>query len=142
MPRPISGSRFAPKMMMTMARMTSSSGSPIRPMMKLLTLLAVQKQRGERWNGLDCTTRRAQRGIAYLVGFLMFGAVSLGPVSAALSQFASGVDLVEVYATVTDARGEPVAGLAAADFRVLEDDPPQKITTFAAGDFPLAVAIR
>src|SRR5437773_175319 len=49
MPRPISGSRFAPKMMMTMARMTSSSGSPIRPMMKLLTLLAVQKQRGERW---------------------------------------------------------------------------------------------
>jgi len=71
----------------------------------------------------------------------MFAVVSLGAVSATFPQFASGVDLVEVYATVTDARGEPVTGLTAADFRILEDDQPQKITTFAAGDFPLAVAI-
>ena len=37
--------------------------------------------------------------------------------------------------------GEPVAGLTAADFRVAEDGAPQSITAFAAGEFPLAVAI-
>ena len=51
------------------------------------------------------------------------------------------MNLVEVYATVTDRRGEPVTGLAAADFRIVEDGTPQAITAFAAGEFPLAVAI-
>jgi Ca-activated chloride channel family protein len=59
----------------------------------------------------------------------------------AAGQFTSGVSLVEVYATVTDARGEPVTGLAAADFRVLEDGEPQTVTAFAAGDFPLSVVV-
>jgi Ca-activated chloride channel family protein len=57
------------------------------------------------------------------------------------AQFTSSVNLVEVYATVTDARGEPVPGLTAADFRVSEDGTPQPITTFAAGEFPVSVAI-
>lgn len=57
------------------------------------------------------------------------------------AQFASGVNLVEVYATVTDALGQPVPGLTAADFSVAEDGEPQKITTFAAGEFPLSVAL-
>lgn len=61
--------------------------------------------------------------------------------SRATLQFASGVNLVEVYATVTDLKGEPVTGLRASDFRVSEDDAPQTITAFAAGEFPLAVAI-
>jgi Ca-activated chloride channel homolog len=56
-------------------------------------------------------------------------------------QFTSGVSAVEVYATVTDARGEPVAGLTRADFTVAEDGTAQAITTFAAGEFPLAVAV-
>jgi Ca-activated chloride channel family protein len=56
-------------------------------------------------------------------------------------QFAAGVNLVEVYATVSDSRGEPVAGLSAADFVVREDGVQQNVTTFAAGEFPLAVAI-
>ena len=59
----------------------------------------------------------------------------------AYAQFTSGVNLVEVYATVTDQRGNPLAGLSAADFRVSEDGEPQRITAFAAGEFPLAVAI-
>ena len=67
-------------------------------------------------------------------GLVVFAA----PIAA---QFASGVNLVEVYATVTDRMGEPVAGLTAADFRVAEDGTPQSITAFAAGEFPLAVAI-
>jgi len=57
------------------------------------------------------------------------------------AQFTTGVNLVEVYATVTDAKGEPVTGLKAADFRVLQDGAPQAITTFAAGDVPLSIVI-
>jgi len=57
------------------------------------------------------------------------------------AQFVSGVSAVEVYATVTDSKGEPVKGLAAADFRVEEDGRPQAIQTFAAGEFPLALAV-
>jgi Ca-activated chloride channel homolog len=56
-------------------------------------------------------------------------------------QFTSGVNLVEVYATVTDRRGEPVAGLAAADFRIVEDGTRQTISAFASGEFPLSVAV-
>jgi Ca-activated chloride channel family protein len=56
-------------------------------------------------------------------------------------QFSSRVQLVEVYASVTDAAGEPVTGLQQGDFLVAENGEPQAITTFAAGEFPLAVAL-
>ncbi len=46
-----------------------------------------------------------------------------------------------MYATVTDRQGGPVTGLTAADFQVLEDGRSQTITAFAAGEFPLAVAV-
>lgn len=51
------------------------------------------------------------------------------------------MNLVEVYATVTDRHGELVAGLTADDFRVTDDGTPQVITAFAAGEFPLAVGV-
>jgi Ca-activated chloride channel family protein len=60
-----------------------------------------------------------------------------GPVA----QFSTGVQLVEVYATVTDAKGELVTGLRQSDFRVYEDGQPQEISAFAAGEFPLTVAL-
>jgi Ca-activated chloride channel homolog len=56
-------------------------------------------------------------------------------------EFSSRVQLVEVYATATDARGELVTGLEAKDFDVFEDGQPQDISTFAAGEFPLTVAL-
>lgn len=59
----------------------------------------------------------------------------------AAGQFASGVSLVEVYASVLDQRGEPVTGLSAADFIVEEDGRRQQVQTFAASDFPLSLAI-
>jgi len=59
----------------------------------------------------------------------------------ALAQFSSGVNLVEVYATVTDSTGEPVPDLKRGDFEVLEDGHPQAISAFAAGDFPVSVAL-
>lgn len=43
--------------------------------------------------------------------------------------------------SVTDADGRPVRGLTQHDFEVLEDGTPQRIGAFAAGDFPLRVAI-
>lgn len=46
-----------------------------------------------------------------------------------------------MYATVSDREGQPITGLTAADFAVTEDGRPQTISTFVAGDFPLAVAI-
>ncbi len=58
-----------------------------------------------------------------------------------LPQFASRVQLVEVYASVTDDAGEPVIGLQQGDFVVSENGQPQAITTFGAGEFPLAVAL-
>lgn len=56
-------------------------------------------------------------------------------------QFTSGVSAVEVYASVVDASGQPVRGLRAEDFEVLEDGERQAISTFTAGDFPLTVAL-
>jgi Ca-activated chloride channel family protein len=69
---------------------------------------------------------------------ILFG---LSAIARPAAQFASGVSLVEVYVSVTDARGEPVTGLGQADFTVQEDGRPQRVDTFAAGEFPLAVAI-
>lgn len=57
------------------------------------------------------------------------------------AQFSSGVQLIEVYATVTDANGELVMGLHQSDFQVFENDRPQEISAFAAGEFPLTVAL-
>jgi len=56
-------------------------------------------------------------------------------------QFTSGVNLVEVYASVTDSRGESVRGLTSGDFELREDGELQMISTFTAADFPLSVAI-
>ena len=57
------------------------------------------------------------------------------------AQFSSGVQLIEVYATVTDANGELVMGLRQSDFQVFENDRPQEISAFAAGEFPLTAAL-
>jgi Ca-activated chloride channel family protein len=58
-----------------------------------------------------------------------------------LARFSSQVQLVEVYATVTDSAGELVTGLRQGDFAVFENSQPQQISTFAAGEFPLTVAL-
>lgn len=56
-------------------------------------------------------------------------------------RFSSSTQLVEVYATVTDPQGGPVTGLRQSDFDVLEEGARQDVTTFAAGEFPLTVAL-
>jgi Ca-activated chloride channel homolog len=71
----------------------------------------------------------------------MLVAALLGWTSVLLAQFTSGVNLVEVYAAVTDQAGNPVTGLTRDDFTVLEDGQPQTVSAFAEGDFPLSVAL-
>jgi Ca-activated chloride channel family protein len=58
-----------------------------------------------------------------------------------IAQFSSNVQLVEVYATVLDSKGEPVIGLRESDFTVEENSRPQEITAFTAGEFPLTVVL-
>jgi len=81
------------------------------------------------------------RGKTIVIVPLIVAALGLAPQAIVRAQFVSGVNLVEVYATVTDRRGAPIAGLTAADFQVSEDGQPQRVTTFAATDVPLALAI-
>src|SRR5262245_32166228 len=52
------------------------------------------------------------------------------------------VNYVEVDATVTDAAGNPVSDLTAADFEVLEEGKPQKISAFSLVNIPVERAER
>jgi Ca-activated chloride channel family protein len=51
------------------------------------------------------------------------------------------VNLVEVYASATNERGEPVTGLSQRDFELRENGEPQVVSNFAEAEFPLSVAI-
>jgi len=88
---------------------------------------------------MDCTTTRSGRLLA--IGAITATIVLFGPGRPAVAQFASGVNVVEVYAAVVDKAGNPVQGLRREDFTVLEDGRPQTLSTFTEGDFPLSVAI-
>jgi Ca-activated chloride channel family protein len=92
-------------------------------------------------NSADSNTRRVPAWLAgvVLIG-LAVGAAHAGAATA-LPQFTSSVNLVEVYASVVDSRGQPARGLTVEDFEVLEDGQPQRISAFTAGDFPLTAAL-
>ena len=82
----------------------------------------------------DCASRRFRVGP-------LFTAAILGVALPASAQFTSGVNVVEVYATVSDRSGELVRGLSRDDFVIREDNQRQTISTFAAGDFPVSAAV-
>jgi Ca-activated chloride channel homolog len=69
------------------------------------------------------------------------GIATADPHQERIAQFSSGVQLVEVYATVTDSSGGLVTGLRREDFSLEEDQQPQEIAAFAAGEFPLTVVL-
>ena len=56
-------------------------------------------------------------------------------------RFQAEVRLVSVRARVADRKGRPVGGLPEASFEVLEDDVPQKISFFDAGELPVSLGI-
>src|SRR6185369_13226570 len=102
MPRPISGRRLAPKIRITITRMTSISGKPIRPMTCSLCMLLRGAFRDLSTKGSACARQPALVALVVL-GVWLIGVI--GPDEAgfaqepAPAQFASGVQLVEVYAT-------------------------------------------
>jgi Ca-activated chloride channel homolog len=82
----------------------------------------------------DCGGRRPGIAGVFLAAILTVAAASA-------PQFTSGVNVVEVYATVTDQSGELVRSLTRDDFVIREDNEAQAVSTFAAGDFPLSAAV-
>lgn len=56
-------------------------------------------------------------------------------------RFRTGVELINVTATITDANGRFVSGLRQDDFRVYQDDEPQPITHFNAERVPVSLGI-
>lgn len=126
--------------------MTTISGKPMRMAEAFLVAQVERGAPGIVASGmhlpLRAAPRRLRRALVPLLAWLTLA--SWGPrtgAAPARPQFASSVDLVEVYATVTDRSGAPVKGLTAADFEVLDEGRPQTIQAFAAGDFPLSVAL-
>jgi Ca-activated chloride channel homolog len=81
------------------------------------------------------------RRLMLAVAVAIAGSAVAAAQEGSLAQFSSQVQLVEVYATVTDDRGELVTGLRQNDFQVYETNQLQDISMFAAGEFPLTVAL-
>jgi Ca-activated chloride channel family protein len=92
-------------------------------------------------SGVSGPNLTTERGVTRLAAVLV-AAVALGAApSSSEGQFSSSVNLVEVYASVTDRQGQPVRGLSREDFTVREDGAVQQVTAFTAGEFPLSVAV-
>jgi Ca-activated chloride channel family protein len=56
-------------------------------------------------------------------------------------KFRTGVELINVHATVTDQSGRFVSGLTKDDFRVYDDERPQNVTHFNAERVPVSLGI-
>ena len=56
-------------------------------------------------------------------------------------KFRTGVELINVNATVTDASGRFVSGLTREDFRVFDDEQLQTVTHFSAERVPVSIGI-
>jgi VWFA-related protein len=56
-------------------------------------------------------------------------------------KFRTGVELINVHATVTDQSGRFVSGLNKDDFRVYDDEQPQNVTHFNAERVPVSLGI-
>jgi VWFA-related protein len=63
------------------------------------------------------------------------------PHNAQSFRFRTGVELINVNATVTDSSGRFVSGLNKEDFRIFEDEQPQEITHFNSERVPVSLGI-
>jgi Ca-activated chloride channel family protein len=88
--------------------------------------------------GSACARNPARFPAAFAAAALVLAASLLAQAQA---QFASGVHLVEVYVSVTDRDGRPVTGLTKQDFTVYENEQPQEVSVFTAGEAGLSVAV-
>ena len=72
---------------------------------------------------------------------LGLAATAVMEVSLPAQEFSARIEMVEVYATVTDDKGRLVTDLTQSDFEVLEDGRPQEVLTFTPGDVPVSLAL-
>ena len=72
---------------------------------------------------------------------LLAGAASIGAQSQEGFRFRSGVELINVTATVTDGDGRFVSGLRKDDFTVYDDGKVQEITHFSSERVPVSLGI-
>lgn len=79
---------------------------------------------------------RAIAGLSALLGALVWATGALGS-----QQFRTGVDLVQVTATVRDAGGRLIGNLRSEDFQVFEDGQPQTISQFHSGRVPVSLGV-
>ena len=88
---------------------------------------------------------RSVAGVAGVAGVLLLalvaGASPAGEQRAAVPRFRSGVDLVKVTVTVRDLEGRLVGDLTRADFEILQDGRPQRITQFDRGRVPVSLGV-
>jgi VWFA-related protein len=84
----------------------------------------------------------ARTGAILVVLIAALGSVPAGQDQAPQGpRFTSGVELINVTATVSDANGRFVPGLSKDDFVVYEDDQAQTVTYFSAERVPVSVGI-
>lgn len=76
---------------------------------------------------------QVRRWMAALAGVLAV-ALAAAPGLAGGQQFSARTEMVEVYATVTDAEGRLLTDLTADEFVILDDGRPQTISSFTASD--------
>jgi len=87
------------------------------------------------WDAGDRVSEHAIRAVAVLGSGERLVATSR--TSAVEYAEAVDVDVVQVTAVVTESDGRFVSGLTASDFRIYDDDKPQRITNFASENIPL-----
>jgi Ca-activated chloride channel family protein len=93
-------------------------------------------------------TTRARAGLAAAVAGVLVSVVAFGSATAGQERpsgqgfsFKTGVELINVSATVTDEHGRFVSGLRARDFLLYEDGTPQAIQQFDAERVPVSLGI-
>ena len=74
--------------------------------------------------------------VPFAIALAIAGA-SIGVAQQAPPTFRTQVDAVEVDAFVTDRNGKPVSNLTIDDFEILEDNRPQRITSFSEVSIPI-----
>ena len=83
---------------------------------------------------------RTYSGVAFASTVLIALAVA-GPAAQEGFRFRSGVELINVTATVTDESGRFVSGLAKEDFRLFDDDESVEVTHFSNERVPVSLGI-
>ena len=78
---------------------------------------------------------------ALIVGVVATAAATIAAQSQDGFRFKSGVELINVTATVSDMNGRFVSGLRQEDFAVYEDDRPVAVTHFSAERVPVSLGI-